>query len=111
MQIANLAPGVPRNTIKDKRVEGYIYLTATGKVILDRIGYELFRDERGNWQKITRKLGTVDWGRDGPLWQNNFVRAGKMTTQRAPVRVAVEKLRRSIGLPAVAKLDAELAAG
>ena len=42
------------------------------------------------------------------LWQNNIVRAGKMTTQRAPVRLAVENVRRKIGLPPNKKLDADL---
>jgi hypothetical protein len=33
-----------------------------------------------------------------------------MTTQRAPVRFAVENVRREIGLPPNAKLDMDLAA-
>lgn len=110
MLIASLPPGTPRNTIKDKRSEGWICLTATGMVILGRIGYELFKTEHRDWQDITKRLGAVDWSRDGALWQGNIVRAGKMTTQRAPVRVAVEKVRRAIGLTPNARLDAELAA-
>lgn len=108
MQIANLPPGTPRNIIKDRRNEGWICLTATGMVILGRIGYELLKDENANWQDIANRLGTIDWSRDGELWRNNIVRAGKMTTQRAPVRVAVEKVRRAIGLTPNSKLEAEL---
>ncbi len=109
MQIANLPAGTPRNIIKERRSEGWICLTATGMVILGRIGYELFKDDRRDWQEITKRLGSVDWSRNGALWQNNIVRAGKMTTQRAPVRVAVEKVRREIGLTPNVRLDAELA--
>lgn len=109
-EIAPLPPGTPRNIIKDRRAEGWICLTATGMVIIGRIGYELFRDRRPDWRDVARRLGNVDWSRDGALWRNNIVRAGKMTTQRAPVRLAAENVRRAIGLPANSKLDADLAA-
>jgi DNA sulfur modification protein DndB len=107
-EIASLPPGLPRNKIKDLRQQGWICLTATGLVIIGRIGYELFKESRADWREIASGLGQADWSRDGGLWQNNIVRAGKMTTQRAPVRVAVEKLRRSMGLPPNQKLDAEV---
>lgn len=108
-EIAPLPPGTPRNIIKERRAEGWICLTATGMVILGRIGYELFRDRRPDWQEMAKRLGTIDWSRNGELWRNNIVRSGKMTTQRAPVRLAVENVRRAIGLPANSKLDADLA--
>jgi DNA sulfur modification protein DndB len=79
-------------------------------VVIGRIGHELFRDSRADWREIAVRLGQIDWSRDGILWQNNIVRAGKMTTQRAPVRIAVEKVRRSMGLPPNPKLDAEISA-
>lgn len=108
--IAELPPGIPRNIIKDRRQEGWICLTATGMVVIGRIGYELFRDSHTDWREKTARLGQIDWSRGGELWQNNIVRAGKMTTQRAPVRIAVEKVRRSMGLPPNPKLDAEAGA-
>jgi DNA sulfur modification protein DndB len=107
-EIAQLPPGIPRNIIKDRRQEGWICLTATGMVIIGRIGYELFRDSRADWREVAVRLGQVDWSRSGNLWQNNIVRSGKMTTQRAPVRIAVEKVRRSMSLPPNAKLDREV---
>lgn len=109
-EIAALPKGTPRNKISERRTEGWICLTATGMVVIGRIGYELFRDRRPDWKNFAKALGAIDWSRDGSLWQGNIVRAGKMTTQRAPVRVAAEKVRRAIGLPANSKLDAELAA-
>jgi DNA sulfur modification protein DndB len=109
-EIAALPTGTPRNIIKERRNEGWICLTATGMVIIGRIGHELFKGQVSDWQVVVRRLGDVDWSRSGPLWQGNIVRAGKMTTQRAPVRVAVEKLRREIGLAPNTRLDEELAA-
>jgi DGQHR domain-containing protein len=108
-EIAPLPPGTPRNIIKERRAEGWICLTATGMVIIGRIGYELFRDRRPDWRDIAKRLGDIDWSRNGELWRNNIVRSGKMTTQRAPVRLAVENVRRAIGLPPNSKLDQDLA--
>jgi hypothetical protein len=51
----------------------------------------------------------IDWARDTDTWQGNIIRAGKIATQRAPVRVAVEKVRRLIGLLPKHSLDAEIA--
>jgi DNA sulfur modification protein DndB len=77
-EIAPLPPGTARNIIKDRRAEGWICLTATGMVVIGRIGCELFRDRRPDWREIAKRLGQVDWSRNGSLWQNNIVRAGKM---------------------------------
>ena len=107
-EIAQLPAGTPRNIIKERRGEGWICLTATGMVILGRIGHELFRDQISNWSEVTDRLGTIDWRRDGEIWQNNIVRSGRMATQRAPVRYAVENVRRAIGLPPNKSLDEEL---
>jgi DNA sulfur modification protein DndB len=107
-QIAHLPPGVPRNIIRERRQEGWICLTATGMVIIGRIGYELFKTGNPNWQQYADRLGAVDWSRGAEIWQGSIVRSSKMATQRAPVRVAVEKVRRAIGLPPNLKLDAEI---
>ena len=107
-EIAGLPPGMPRNRIKDLRGEGSIILTATGMNIIGRIGHELFRDRVDDWETVADLLGTVDWSRGAEMWQGNIIRAGKITTQRAPVRMASEMVRRYIGLPQNHKLDEEL---
>jgi DNA sulfur modification protein DndB len=104
-EIAALPPGTPRNVIKDRRAEGWICLSATGMVIIGRIGHELFKKQRGNWKDTVRRLGDVDWSRNGELWQNNIVRDGKITTQRAPVRSAVDNVRIAVGLAEVDQLS------
>lgn len=108
-EIASLPKGTPRNKISERRSEGWICLTATGMVIIGRIGHELFKDSREDWRDLAAKLGEVDWSRKGSFWQNNIVHAGKMSTTRAPVRTAVENVRMAIGLPERKKADAELA--
>jgi DGQHR domain-containing protein len=108
--IAALPKGTPRNKIADLRSEGWICLTATGMVILGRIGHELFRDGRSDWQEIAAKLGEIDWSRQGEFWQNNIVHDGKMSTTRAPVRTAVENVRNHLGLPQKVKSEPDLAA-
>jgi DGQHR domain-containing protein len=90
--------GVERNQLKDLRDKGFICLTATGLVILGRIGHELFKKQNASWQQIVDRLSEIDWRRDAPVWQGNIVRDGKMTTQRAWVKVAAEKVRRGVGL-------------
>jgi DGQHR domain-containing protein len=99
-EIAHLPPGTPRNIIQERRKEGWICLTATGLNIIGRIGNELFKTQRVDWREMAKRLGTVDWSREAALWQGNIVRDGKITTQRAPVRTAVEHVRETIGLPA-----------
>jgi DGQHR domain-containing protein len=105
--IASLARGTARNKIVELRSEGWICLTATGMVIIGRIGHELFREERSDWREMTARLKAVDWSRNGEFWQNNIVNDGKMSTTRAPVRIAVENVRQAIGLPPKYKADDE----
>lgn len=99
-EIAKLPPGTPRNIIQERRSEGWICLTATGLNIIGRIGHELFKTQRSDWRDMAVRLGGLDWSRNGELWQGNIVRDGKITTQRAPVRTAVDNVREAIGLPA-----------
>lgn len=107
-EIASLPPGVPRNVIRERRQEGWICVTATGLVIIGRVGYELFKTANPNWAQYVDALGSIDWSRNAAIWQGAIVRAGKMATQRAPVRIAAEKVRRAIGLAPNRKLDADL---
>jgi DGQHR domain-containing protein len=108
-EIAKLEKGTQQNKIVELRGEGWICLTATGMVIIGRIGHELFKDGRSDWREIASRLGKVDWSRAGAEWENNIVHQGKMSTTRAPVRTAVERVRQAIGLPPKTKSEPELA--
>ncbi len=107
-EIAKLQKGVQVKRIAELRNEGWICLTATGMVILGRIGHELLKDGYADWKDIAGRLGGVDWSRSGAAWTNNIVHEGKMSTTRAPVRTAVENVRRSIGLTPKVKVQDEL---
>jgi len=90
--------GIERNQIKDYRDKGYICLTATGLVIIGRIGHELFKKQNSGWSQVVDRFAEINWERDAEIWRGNIVRDDKMTTQRAWVKVAAEKVRRAVGL-------------
>ncbi|MFP5330598.1 MAG: DNA sulfur modification protein DndB [Alphaproteobacteria bacterium] len=99
-QIAsNPTEGVASNRISDLRAQGWVCLTATGLVILGRIGHDLFKNETADWEAYADRLGNLDWRRAGSLWEGNIVQGGKMMTQQTPVKGAVAAVRDAIGLP------------
>lgn len=108
-EMANLAEGLPRNKITERRNEGWVCLSATGLVIIGRIGYELFKEEVVDWRTYAEKLGSIDWRRGAPIWQGNVIQDGKLMTQQAPVREAANKVRAAIGLAPMLDLDAKAA--
>jgi DGQHR domain-containing protein len=100
--------GIERNQLKDYRDKGYICLTATGLVIIGRIGHELFKKQNASWGQIVDRFSDIDWQRNAAIWQGNIVRDNKMTTQRAWVKVAAEKVRRAVGLEADLRVNVDL---
>jgi hypothetical protein len=99
--------GIERNQLKDYRDKGYICLTATGLVIIGRIGHELFKNQNASWGQIVDRFSEIDWQRNAAVWQGNIVRDNKMTTQRAWVKVAAEKVRRAVGLEPDARVNVD----
>jgi DNA sulfur modification protein DndB len=93
--------GVASNKISDYREQGYVCLSATGLVMIGRIGHELFKTENPEWRSVLDRFGEINWRRSGPLWQGNVVRDGKIITLRAAVKLGVEELRKALGLQAV----------
>jgi DNA sulfur modification protein DndB len=98
--------GVVSNKVSDYREEGYVCLTATGLVIIGRIGHELFKSENAAWTEVVDRLGLIDWRRIGFLWQGTIVRDQKINTQRSAVKLAVEQVRLALGLKPDPKIDA-----
>lgn len=98
-EIAKLpTSGLVSTKVSDYREDGYVCLSATGLVIIGRIGHELFKSENANWKDVVARFSGIDWKRSGPLWDGNVVRDGKIITQRAAVRVGVERARVALGL-------------
>ncbi|HVZ27132.1 MAG TPA: DNA sulfur modification protein DndB [Rhizomicrobium sp.] len=89
--------GVASTKVSDHREEGYVCLSATGLVIIGRIGHELFKSENANWKDVVARFSEIDWKRSGPLWDGNVVRDGKIVTQRAAVKAGVENVRIALG--------------
>jgi DGQHR domain-containing protein len=104
------AGGVQHAKIADLRSQGLICLTATGLVIIGRVGHELIKNNL-DWRPYADKLGSeIDWRRDADIWQGNVISGGKVQTQQAPVRRAFEAVRDRIGLePLEKKLTLEAA--
>jgi DNA sulfur modification protein DndB len=90
--------GVASNKITDYREKGFVCLSATGLVIIGRIGHELFKTENPNWREVIDRFAEIDWKRSGTLWQNNVVRDGKIITLRAAVKMGVDEVRKTLGL-------------
>ncbi|WP_218841156.1 DNA sulfur modification protein DndB [Nocardia amikacinitolerans] len=93
--------GGPANQVADFR-QKYINMTATGLVVIGRVGYEIRKSPDLAWRSHQyKRLATeIDWRRSASIWRNNVVVSddGKVSTQRAPVREAVEKVREQLGL-------------
>jgi DNA sulfur modification protein DndB len=99
-EIAAIPDGLQRNKIMDRRNEGYVCLSATGLVVIGRIGYELFKEGVEDWETTTDKLGEIDWNRSADIWQGNIIQNDRLLTQRGPVRGAVQEVKKAIGLMA-----------
>jgi DNA sulfur modification protein DndB len=98
-EIANLPEGgVQHAKITDLRSQGLICLTATGLVLIGRIGHELIKNNAA-WDDYADRLGSaIDWNRDAEIWQGNIVSGGKIQNQQAPVRRGFEAVCAKIGL-------------
>ena len=99
--------GGPAAKIPDYR-QKYVNLTATGLVVIARVAYEIRKSRDIAWRnKQYERLATeIDWRRDAPIWQGNIVSEGKISTNRAPVKAAAEKVKKQLGLPHAVDVDA-----
>lgn len=85
--------------IRDLRDKGYLCLSATGLVVIGRIGYLLLKHDVPDWREYVQRLGKLDWRKSGDLWQGNVIQqGGKIMTQQVPVRGAVNAIKAAIGL-------------
>lgn len=90
---------------------GYVCVSATGLVIIGRIGHELFEKHPGDWQRFADQLGDIAWEKNAPIWEGNVVvtytikrrgmaeQPGLRILQSAnPISRAAELVRTKIGL-------------
>ena len=52
---------------------GYVCTSATGLVILGRIGYHIFRLHSADWKTYADRLGAIQWEKNAPIWKGNIV--------------------------------------
>lgn len=78
----------------------FVHFTATGLQIIGRVGYSIMKFDEGDQSDYITGLGAINWSRNNPLWDGNVVQtSGKIVTQRAPVEIAIAKVKQELGLP------------
>ena len=92
--IAHLPRGIERNQIMDRRAEGWITMSASGLIILGRVGHVLLKNPPTTAEKkvIMDKLGKIDWRKDSPYWEDSLVVSGRILTNRSPIKTAMKKV-------------------
>lgn len=93
--------GGPANQVVDYR-KHYINMTATGLVIIGHVAYEIEKNPDPGWRtdQYLRLATKIDWRRDAEIWQGAIISGDKISTTRAPGRLAAKRVMAAIGLPA-----------
>jgi DNA sulfur modification protein DndB len=118
-KLAELGQDAPLSKVAELRDDpadggGYVCLSATGLVILGRIGHELFDEHTHDWETYADRLGAVPWAKSASMWVGNVVvphtvkgrkgeadREGLRILQHStPISLAAEAVRAQIGLGA-----------
>lgn len=92
--------GGPASKIPDYR-QKYVNMTATGLVVIARVAYEIRKSQDIEWRKEQyKRLATeIDWSRNASIWEGTIVSSeGKISTNRAPVKQAADKVKEELGL-------------
>lgn len=81
--------------------EQYVSFTATGLVVMGRVGYAMRAYDKPERTRLVQTLARdIDWSRSAAIWQDNIITAGgKIVTQRAPVELAAIRVKQRLGLP------------
>ncbi|MFU8851502.1 DNA sulfur modification protein DndB [Micromonospora sp. SL1-18] len=95
--------GGPANQVIDYR-KHYINMTATGLVIIGHVAYEIEKNQDPAWRtaRYLDLASKVDWRRDAEIWQGTIISGDKISTTRAPGRLAAARVMAAIGLSAPA---------
>ncbi|WP_306743517.1 DNA sulfur modification protein DndB [Saccharothrix yanglingensis] len=91
--------GGPANQVVDFR-KHYVDMTATGLVIIGHVAYEIEKSPEPQWRaaRYVDLATKVDWNRNAEIWRNNVINGDKISTTRAPGRVAAAKVMEVVGL-------------
>lgn len=101
----------------DEKSGGYVCLSASGLVILGKIGHELIINHEHDWQSFADRLGQIPWEKNAAMWQGNVVQPSKnkngapilkILQQQNLIRQAANNVRVAIGLAAEPEPAADL---
>ncbi|MER5480839.1 DNA sulfur modification protein DndB [Streptomyces sp. NPDC002734] len=99
--------GDAANQIPELR-EQYLNLTGSGLQVIGRVAHDINKTvtDPAERERLYQALATeIDWRRSAGIWQGNVILAeGKVATNRGPVNIAVEKVKRALGLDYNAKV-------
>lgn len=93
--------GGPAAKVPDYR-QKYVNMTATGLVVIARVAYEIRKNPNLEWrnEQYKRLATEIDWRRNAEIWKGTIVSSdGKISTNRAPVKQAAEKVKLALDLP------------
>jgi DNA sulfur modification protein DndB len=77
----------------------YVHFTATGLLILGRVGHYILQKEEPQQSELIESLAKLDWGRGGDLWAGTIVTPeGKLLTSSVGIRRAVMDVKERVGL-------------
>ena len=66
---------------------------------LGLLGADLLASQPKNWPKTLKKLTTVDWARDNPVWEGRAMVHGRISKARNNVTLTTNYLKTSLGIP------------
>ena len=101
-EVVELTVGTPASNKVAILREKYLNMTATGLVIIGRIGYLVFTNVPGDTAQQAHyfeELAKLDWEKN--KWEGTVILEGstRILTARSAVNLAVKKARQGIGIP------------
>ena len=86
---------VDTNELRQK----YVHFTGTGLIVMGRVGFSLRSYSEPERRELIESLARgIDWSRSGKIWRGNIVIDGRMNSQRAPVELAVMRVKEQLGI-------------
>jgi len=76
--------------------QNYVHAHTNIHNALGLIGYVI--TQRSNWQKKIKKLQTINWKKNNPVWQDKVVMDGKMLKNRLGIKRAANEILGQLGI-------------
>jgi DNA sulfur modification protein DndB len=76
----------------------YVHAHGIALLALGIAGAELLAQRPKDWKKAVRKLRTIDWSRDNPLWRSRALRHGRVSKATTNVRLTANVIKQTFGV-------------